>query len=239
MHWLNTPGDRPVTLASLRGKVVLVDFWTYSCINCLRTLPHLRAWYSTYHRDGLEIVGVHSPEFAFEHVLANVQDAVHRLRVTWPVALDNDFATWNEYSNNYWPADYLIDRQGNVRDVTFGEGGYAATETAIRKLLGVTGQTTDVSNLTPTANPADHAGDVPRSGRAGPDSLRRLVARRGPAGSYRLAASLPQNAISYGGRWKLAGQTAIAGPGARLRLHYYAEDVFVVLGGHGRVTVTR
>ncbi|MGZ4390222.1 MAG: cytochrome c biogenesis protein/redoxin, partial [Gaiellaceae bacterium] len=114
-HWLNTPNGRPLSIAGLRGRVVLVDFWTYSCINCLRTLPHLQSWYAAYHKDGLEIVGVHTPEFAFEHVLGNVASAVHRLHVTWPVALDNSYTTWNAYSNQYWPADYLVDRRGNVR----------------------------------------------------------------------------------------------------------------------------
>jgi cytochrome c biogenesis protein CcdA/thiol-disulfide isomerase/thioredoxin len=99
--WLNS---RPLSVTDLRGKVVLVDFWTYSCINCLRTLPHLRAWYAAYHKYGLEIVGVHTPEFAFEHVLANVRKATRELSVTWPVALDNNYATWNAYSNQYWPA---------------------------------------------------------------------------------------------------------------------------------------
>src|SRR5919202_79417 len=114
-HWLNTPGDRPLSLASLRGKVVLVDFWTYSCINCLRTLPHLEAWDRAYRKDGLVIVGVHTPEFAFEHSLSNVRKATRRLGVRYPVALDNDYATWNAYSNQYWPAEYLIDRRGHVR----------------------------------------------------------------------------------------------------------------------------
>ena len=160
-----------------------------------------------------------------------------RLRVTWPVALDNHFATWNAYSNDYWPADYLVDRRGNVRDVTFGEGGYAATETAIRKLLGVTGRTTDVSNLTPTrpTTPETYLGPA----RLDPTRYAGSPLVTGRQASYRLAASVPRNAISYGGRWTLAGQTAIAGRGARLRLHYHARDVFVVLGGHGRVTVTR
>src|SRR5579862_834672 len=237
VQWLNTPGDRPLTLASLRGKVVLVDFWTYSCINCLRTLPHLSAWYTAYHRDGFEIVGVHSPEFAFEHVPSNVRAAVGNLHVTWPVALDNNFATWTEYANQYWPSDYLIDRSGNVRDISFGEGGYSQTETAIRKLLGVTGRTTDVSNLTP-------AGRLTPETYLGPArfDVTRYVGTSLVAGretTYGLAASVPENSISLGGRWTLAGQTATAGAGARLRLHYHARDVFIVLGGHGRVTVTR
>ena len=105
--WLNTPGEQPLTLRQLRGKVVLVDFWTYSCINCIRTLPHLRAWYAAYQRAGLEIVGVHTPEFAFEHVRGNVSQATKDLHVTWPVALDNRYKTWDAYSNQYWPAEYL------------------------------------------------------------------------------------------------------------------------------------
>jgi cytochrome c biogenesis protein CcdA/thiol-disulfide isomerase/thioredoxin len=235
-HWLNTPGDRPLTLAGLRGKVVLVDFWTYSCINCLRTLPHLRAWYAAYHEDGLEIVGVHTPEFAFEHVLANVEGAVRRLHVTWPVALDNDDATWNAYSNQYWPADYLIDRSGEVRAATFGEGDYASTEHAIRTLLGAGGPTTDVANRTPTGfgTPETYLGPqrLDRSRYVGSP----LVV--GKAARYALASSVPQNAISYGGSWTLSGRTATAGPGATLRLHYHARDVYIVLGGSGRVGVT-
>ncbi len=236
VRWLNTPRDRPITIASLRGKVVLVDFWTYSCINCIRTLPHLRAWYTTYRRDGFEIVGVHSPEFAFEHVPSNVSSAVRSLHVTWPVALDNNFTTWTAYANEYWPADYLIDRSGNVRDISFGEGDYSQTETAIRKLLGVSGPTTDVANLTPDdrLTPETYLG-------ANKLDLGRYVGTPPVAGreqTYRLAASVPEDKISFGGRWTLAGETATAGTGARLRLHYHARDVFVVLGGHGRVTVT-
>ncbi len=117
--WLNTD---PLTLAGLRGKVVLVDFWTYSCINCQRTLPYLTDWYAKYHADGLEIVGVHSPEFAFEKVTANVKDNAARLGVTYPIAQDNDFATWQAYHQHYWPAHYLIDATGEVRQVHYGEG---------------------------------------------------------------------------------------------------------------------
>src|SRR6266849_4998795 len=154
-HWLNTPGDRARSLASLRGKVVLVDFWTYSCINCIRTLPHLRAWYAAYHRAGLEIVGVHTPEFAFEHVRGNVEQATHDLHVTWPVALDSAYKTWDAYSNEYWPAEYLVDRSGRVRRAHFGEGEYGDTERAIRRLLAADGATVPgsrrVADTTPTA----------------------------------------------------------------------------------------
>ena len=133
--WLNTPGGQPLPLSGLRGKVVLVDFWTYSCINCQRTLPHLEAWYREYARDGFVIVGVHTPEFAFEHVVSNVRAQAAALGVRYPVAVDDSYATWNAYSNQYWPAEYLIDAQGDVRHVHFGEGGYAITEQLIRQLL--------------------------------------------------------------------------------------------------------
>ena len=131
--WLNS---EPLTDAGLRGRVVLVDFWTYSCVNCLRTLPHLKAWDAAYRRAGLAIVGVHSPEFAFERVPANVGDAVQDLGLRYPVGLDNDFATWNAYANRYWPAKYLIDRTGRIRYTHFGEGEYETTEEKIRQLLG-------------------------------------------------------------------------------------------------------
>src|SRR4051794_21956094 len=133
-EWLNS---KPLTIAGLRGKVVLVDFWTYSCINCLRTLPHLRAWYAAYRKDGLVIIGVHSPEFAFEHVASNVSAAIRRLRIDYPVVQDNDFATWKAYGNNYWPAEYLIDRSGQLRLYHTGEGDYDQMEHDIRDLLGV------------------------------------------------------------------------------------------------------
>jgi cytochrome c biogenesis protein CcdA/thiol-disulfide isomerase/thioredoxin len=133
--WLNTPGGQPLPLRGLHGKVVLVDFWTYSCINCQRTLPHLEAWYRQYARDGFVIVGVHTPEFTFEHVISNVRAQAAALGVRYPVAVDNSYATWNAYSNQYWPAEYLIDAHGDVRHVHIGEGGYAITEQLIRQLL--------------------------------------------------------------------------------------------------------
>lgn len=133
--WLNTPQDQPVTLAQLRGKVVLVDFWTFSCINCQRTLPYLKAWYSAYHASGLQIIAVHTPEFSYEHVLGNVRDAVSSNGITYPVALDNTSATWRNYHNSYWPAQYLVDAQGVIRHLVAGEGGYADSERIIRLLL--------------------------------------------------------------------------------------------------------
>ena len=139
-RWWNTPGDRPLTLRSLRGRVVLIDFWTYSCINCLRTLPALRAWDARYRRDGLTIIGMHAPEFPFERDAGNVGQAIERNGLRYPVAQDNDFANWSAYGNQYWPAKYLIDARGRVRYVHFGEGSYDRTEHAIRALLEEAGR---------------------------------------------------------------------------------------------------
>ena len=138
-HWFNTPGDKPLTLRSLRGRVVLVDFWTYSCINCLRTLPYLTAWDRTYRKDGLTIVGVHSPEFPFEKDAGNVAEAIERNGIEYPVAQDNDLATWNAYGNQYWPSEYFIDAKGKVRFAHFGEGEYGEKEKVIRELLAEAG----------------------------------------------------------------------------------------------------
>jgi cytochrome c biogenesis protein CcdA/thiol-disulfide isomerase/thioredoxin len=236
-HWLNTPGDKPLTLASLRGKVVLVDFWTYSCINCLRTLPHLRSLYAAYHPHGLEIVGVHTPEFAFEHELGNVRTAVHDLHVTWPVALDNAYDTWNAFSNEYWPAEYLLDRDGHLRHAHFGEGAYAETERAIRTLLRAPGgvRAQSVADTTPTeaTTPESYLGyaRLDESRYAGtpvaPDAAR----------EYTLPSHLAQNALGYGGLWTIGHERATAGLGARLVLHFVARDVYLVLGGAGTVHV--
>ena len=137
--WFNTPGNQPLSLDQLRGQVVLVDFWTYTCINCIRTLPYIEAWYQKYHQDGFTVVGVHTPEFPFEKEASNVQQAIGDFGLTYPVVQDNDAATWNAYNNQYWPADYLIDAKGRVRLVHFGEGSYTETEDAIRSLLAEAG----------------------------------------------------------------------------------------------------
>ena len=136
----STPGSIPsdgaaVSPDSLTGKVVLVDFWAYSCINCQRAIPHDEAWYAAYQAAGLEVIGVHTPEYAFEHVQSNVAAGAKRLGITYPVALDNEYTTWNNFDNDSWPAEYLIDATGEVRHVAIGEGDYATTESLIRKLL--------------------------------------------------------------------------------------------------------
>ncbi|MGH2871068.1 MAG: cytochrome c biogenesis protein CcdA, partial [Solirubrobacteraceae bacterium] len=134
-RWFNTPGDRPLTLAGLRGHVVLVDFWTYTCINCIRTLPFVKGLYAHYHRYGLEVVGVETPEFTFEQQAANVQQAIDSDGIHYPVVQDNHYGTWNAYQNQYWPAEYYIDAHGDVRHTQFGEGNYKHDEAAVRELL--------------------------------------------------------------------------------------------------------
>src|SRR5919199_114434 len=230
-HWLNTPGGRPLSLAGLRGKVVLVDFWTYSCINCLRTLPHLEAWDAAYRRDGLVIVGVHTPEFAFERDLSNVRGATRRLGVRYPVALDNGYDTWDAYSNQYWPAEYLIDRRGHVRHVHFGEGDYEGTEHAIRSLLAVRAQATAVPDTTPTeqTTPESYLGYARLDRYAGSPVVQDREA------SYRFPRSLQADELAYAGRWRVEGERIVAGRDARLRLRFRARNVFLVLGGRGVV----
>jgi thiol-disulfide isomerase/thioredoxin len=134
-RWFNTPGDRPLTLAGLRGHVVLVDFWTYSCINCVHTLPYVKTWNQKYKDQGLVVIGVHTPEYPFERDTGNVKTAIKRFDITYPVAQDNRYATWTAYDNQYWPAFYLIDKQGQVVYTHFGEGQYEQTEAAIKQLL--------------------------------------------------------------------------------------------------------
>ena len=156
--WLNTPDGAPVSLPGLRGKVVLIDFWTYSCINCQRSIPHVEAWSKAYQGAGLRVIGVHTPEFVFERDPGNVAAATKSMGITYPVALDNGYATFDNYRNQYWPAEYLIDAQGNVRHISLGEGGYAKTEQLIRQLLTKASPSvalpaaTDLPNTTPTSS---------------------------------------------------------------------------------------
>jgi cytochrome c biogenesis protein CcdA/thiol-disulfide isomerase/thioredoxin len=225
--WLNS---EPLSLDELRGKVVLLDFWTYSCINCLRTLPYLRRWDEAYRDDGLVVVGVHTPEFAFERDQGNVEAAVERLGVRYPVALDNDYGTWNAWANRYWPASYFIDRRGHVRFAHFGEGAYEEKESVIRTLLAEPG-------LDPPV-----AGEVQAGSAMGVETpetylgYERLASYYGGEvvpgreATYTLPESLPPNAVAYGGRWTVEGERIVAGEDARLRLRYRARKVHLVLG---------
>ena len=234
-NWINS---KPLTFSNLRGKVVLVDFWTYSCINCLRTLPHVKAWYRTYRNRGLVVLGVHTPEFAFEHVPGNVDGAVRRLGIRYPVALDNDYGTWNAFQNQYWPAKYLIDRRGHLRYYHFGEGAYDTTEARIRTLLG------ESAGMTPVANRlSDNTPNGPLTPETylGYQRLARFAQRSiepDTFAEYRFPKrDLQQSELAYDGRWKVTGEEIVAGLGARLRLAFTARKVFLVLGGKGNVRV--
>ncbi|HTW98024.1 MAG TPA: cytochrome c biogenesis protein DipZ [Acidimicrobiales bacterium] len=238
--WLNTPGGKPLSISGLRGKVVLVDFWTYSCINCQRTLPHVEAWYARYARDGFVVVGVHTPEFAFDHVVSNVRAEAAALGVRYPVAVDDDDATWNAYDNEYWPAEYLIDAEGYVRHVDFGEGGYATTESLIRQLLSAAHRgaalppPTSVPDLTPTGelSPETYLGyerqryDANASGLVDGAQVR-----------YELPPDLELGTFALQGSWDDHAEEATAGTGAGLELAFVANDVYLVIGGEGTVTV--
>jgi cytochrome c biogenesis protein CcdA/thiol-disulfide isomerase/thioredoxin len=231
-EWLHS---RPLTLDELRGKVVLVDFWTYSCINCLRTLPHLEAWDRRYRKAGLVIIGVHTPEFAFEHVVSNVRDASRKLGVRYPVAIDNDYDTWNAYGNDAWPAEYLIDRRGHVREIKKGEGQYDETERSIRTLLGESGtaQLAMVKDRTPQhlTTPESYLGWARLARYVGSP-----ITPDRPA-AYRFPREIALNNLAYAGRWTVGRERIVAGRGARLRLHFLAQQVYLVLGGRGRLQV--
>jgi thiol-disulfide isomerase/thioredoxin len=230
-EWVNS---EPLSLRQLRGRVVLIDFWTYSCINCLRTLPHLKAWDRAYRDDGLTIVGVHSPEFAFERVPDNVRAAVRKQEIRYPVALDNDFATWTAYANEYWPAKYLIDRSGRVRYYHFGEGEYNETEALIRRYLGegVPDEVEGIADGTPTIR------TTPES-YLGYERLARFVGRvvAGKEATYRFPRFLGPDLLAYSGRMRVERERIVAGEGARLRLQFLAREVNLVLGGRGSVEV--
>ncbi|MDX6508531.1 MAG: hypothetical protein QOG81_283 [Gaiellaceae bacterium] len=235
-HWLNTPGDRALTMKGLRGKVVLIDFWTYSCINCLRTLPHVTAWYDHYRSSGLVVVGVHTPEFAFEHDLSNVRSATKRYGVKYPVPLDNAYGTWNAYGNQYWPAEYLIDRSGHVRHAHFGEGEYTQTEALIRQLLAEKSSTAlPAAVRKPDRTPHELVTPESYLGYQRLDRYAGLPVREDKTAEYAFPKLLAQNELAYAGRWTVGPQRIVAGSNARLRLHFQAMRVYLVLGGHGRV----
>jgi len=229
--WLNS---KPLTMEGLRGKVVLIDFWTYSCINCLRTLPYLKAWDREYRTDGLVIVGVHSPEFAFERVPTNVRQESRELGVRYPIALDNDFATWSAWRNQYWPAKYLVDRKGHVRFAHFGEGSYEETEKAIQELLGERRPTAASSVRADTASQGGLTPELylgyERIGAFVGDTVAEDKLKR-----YRLARFVPASSLSYGGEWKVEGERIVAGRDARLRIRFRARDIHLVLAGRGTV----
>ncbi|HWX80252.1 MAG TPA: cytochrome c biogenesis protein DipZ [Steroidobacteraceae bacterium] len=236
--WLNSP---PLTPEALRGKVVMVDFWTYSCINCLRALPYVKGWYEKYKDHGLVVVGVHAPEFAFEKDPGNVRRAVADLKITYPVALDNDYAIWQAFNNQYWPAHYFIDAGGRIRAHHFGEGNYDESEETIRKLLTEAGNTglpapgMGALAAVGVQAPADEAHDQSPETYVG---YRRAENFASPGGfaqdqarAYAAPAALKLNQWALSGSWKVDPEKAIlaAAPG-KITFRFYARDLHLVLG---------
>lgn len=232
--WLNSP---ELKMSELKGKVVLIDFWTYSCINCIRTLPVLTGWYTKYRDDGLVIVGVHSPEFQFEKVKSNVEKAITDYGIKYPVAQDNDFKTWRAYNNQYWPGEYFIDREGKVRHFHAGEGSYEENENIIRELLKEGGHTL-------TDPGPDGKIDVPISANQTPETY--LGYSRGEhytfpntSAAYDLEPNLTANSWSLGGQWTVSGEFITSdSDNAKLNIKFSAKDVYLVMGADSAKNVT-
>lgn len=224
-NWINSP---PLSLMQLKGKVVLVDFWTYSCINCLRTLPYLEKWYADYKDDGLVIIGVHTPEFEFEKDPKNVAEAASRLGVLYPVAQDNDYKTWQAYHNHYWPAHYLIDQNGHVRMIHFGEGGYAETENAIRQLLGKAPLHMEESKITKRPiTPETYLGSDRGKSYTSENSIKSDV----PA-EYHYTTSLKDDRVGLKGNWKVESEFILSeSDESYLDINFLARRVYLVLSG--------
>jgi cytochrome c biogenesis protein CcdA/thiol-disulfide isomerase/thioredoxin len=232
--WLNTPGDRPLSLEQLRGKVVLVDFWTYTCINCLRTLPALRAWYKRYADRGLEIVGVHTPEFSFERDRSNVERAVRANDLRYPIAQDNEYATWQAWGNQYWPAKYLIDADGRVRYTHFGEGSYGETEEAIRALLEEAGSGHLGGSTLVNPGGADLAVQTPET-YVGAERAQGFVGRAPTEGTHRYEQppDLSSSEFALGGTWHIDAESGTAVADASIHLKPVARHVYLVLSSAG------
>jgi cytochrome c biogenesis protein CcdA/thiol-disulfide isomerase/thioredoxin len=238
--WLNSP---PLSAESLRGKVVLVDFWTYSCINCLRSLPYVKRWYDEYKDHGLVVIGVHAPEFAFEKDPDNVRRAVQELGIRYPVALDDDYAIWRGFANHYWPAHYFIDASGNIRGHHFGEGDYPESERTLRELLTEAGYTDlPAAGAPPTAAGVEAAADMDQD-RSGETYLgyRRADGFRSPGGfaqdrskAYALPQWLDLNQWALAGSWTDGAEKAVlnAAPG-KIEFRFSARDLHLVLGSGG------
>ncbi|MFZ0044151.1 MAG: cytochrome c biogenesis protein CcdA [Solirubrobacteraceae bacterium] len=235
-RWFNTPGDQPLTLARLRGHVVLVDFWTYTCINCIRTLPFLKGLYATYHRYGLEIVGVETPEFTFEQNAANVQQAINTDGLRYPVVQDNRYGTWNAYQNEYWPAEYLIDAKGQIRHTQFGEGDYRQDEAAVRELLYEAG----AHHLPP---PMSAHAMLPSANLGTPETY--LDYRRSQGFSQHLQSGVHTysgvtnpdvNEFGLKGTWQDTTEAATpTEPGASITGGFAAQHVYLVMTSAGNV----
>lgn len=241
--WLNTPGGEGIDLADLRGEVVLIDFWAYSCINCQRSLPHVTAWDAAYRDAGLNVIGIHSPEYAFEKEQRNVEAGINNFGIEYAVGLDNSLSTWTNYRNRYWPATYLVDAEGTVRHIKFGEGGYADTENMIRELLTQANPDVELPAAT------DVADDTPELGSTTPESYFGLGKEVNFGGDeeyasgsneYAFPKQLGEDSFALQGEWTLDFQGGTpTGDEGEVRLNYTAnQEVRIVLAGEGTVTGT-
>jgi cytochrome c biogenesis protein CcdA/thiol-disulfide isomerase/thioredoxin len=237
-QWFNTPAGRPLTMSGLRGHVVLIDFWTYTCINCIRTLPFLKALYADYHPYGLEIVGVETPEFTFEQDASNVRQAVQSDAIRYPVVQDNNYGTWNAYQNEYWPADYLVDSGGEVRHTQFGEGDYKQTEAAVRQLLFQAGARHLPAPITARIPTASQAMATPETYLGADRAAQEAFVPKVTSGvhSYPGAAGLHLNQAALKGTWQVTSQYAapVSSPG-EISLDFQAAKAYLVLTSVGSI----
>ncbi|HEY6051840.1 MAG TPA: redoxin domain-containing protein, partial [Thermoanaerobaculia bacterium] len=235
--WLNSP---PLTPAGLRGKVVLVDFWTFTCVNWLRTLPYVRAWSAKYKDKGLVVIGVHTPEFSVEHDLANVRRAAEAMRVDWPIAVDNDYGVWRAFDNNYWPAVYIADPQGRIRYHHFGEEGYAESERVIQQLLtesGASGVPSDLVAVTPRGTEVAADWSSVKSGESYLGSKKRenfastAGEMPGRPHVYGVPGQLRLNHWGLAGEWTVGPEVATSEKTkGRVAYRFHARDVNLVMG---------
>jgi thiol-disulfide isomerase/thioredoxin len=244
--WLNSP---PLSTADLRGNVILIDFWTYTCINWLRTLPYVRAWAEKYQEHGVVVIGVHAPEFSFEHDLENVRRAARDMRVDYPIAIDNDYAIWQAFTNHYWPALYLVDAQGHIRYHHFGEGAYELSEMMLQHLLAEAGRGGFAHDLVSVdAQGAEVAADW--------DSLRSVETYVGsertehfasPGGAvldkrhlYIAPERLRLNHWALAGEWTMGSEaTVLHAANGRIAYRFHARDLHLVMGPAARGTSVR
>lgn len=240
-EWLNA---EPLSAADLRGKVVLIDFWTFSCINCIRALPYVTSWHEKYKDKGFTVIGVHTPEFAFEKEADNVREAIRRHRIAYPVPLDNDYGTWNAYGNRYWPAHYLFDIEGRLRAYHFGEGKYGETERQIQALIREAGGEAEMAvteegalpDFARIGTPETYLGYGRMEYLGSPEPL-----KRDGAAAYTSAKAPVFNRFYFDGTWTVEEERAVAGAGARIVYRYRAADANLVMappeGGTGRVEI--
>jgi hypothetical protein len=250
VEWLNS---KPLSPTDLHGKVVLVDFWTFTCINWLRTMPAIRAWYDTYAKFGLVVIGVHTPEFQVEHDIANIRRATQEMHIEYPIAIDSDYEVWNAFANQYWPAIYIADAEGRIRHTHFGEGGEERTEHVIRRLLtdaGATGLPDDPAPVNPQGieipadwhdlrSPETYLGLARAEGFSSPGGAAFEEAR-----DYAIPERLQLNEWALAGNWTIGREEAVTNtPNGRVAYRFHARDAHLILepprsGGSARFRVT-